>query len=174
MTDPRNAPPGSYRTSVRPIRPDAASPAGWFPPSAGEAAPPVRLREPARSDAASPYDTKTPYDVETRPTAMYRVPWEAARKHRGLPVNPAPRWTPADPRADAPDMRWPSLVRRGPWHIPVVGPTEALRGRTGVPRADVPPAPAPALPALPGQEGQSGWQRAQRAWQESGADWEAT
>jgi hypothetical protein len=102
---------------------------------------------------------------------MYRVPWEAARKHRGLPVNPAARWTPADPRADAPDVPWPSLVRRGPRHIPVVGPTEALRGRAGGLRADMPPAPAP---ALPGQEGQSGWQRAQRAWRESGADWEET
>ena len=93
MTDPRNAQPGSYwtsghgaeagdesrvaaksgRASVRPNRPGAASPAGWFPPPAGEAAPPVRLREPARSDGASPYD------VETRPTSMYRVPWQSAR-----------------------------------------------------------------------------------------------
>jgi hypothetical protein len=68
-------------------------------------------------------------------------------------------------------MRWPFLARRGPRHIPVVGPTEALPGPTSRPRADVPPAPAPALPV---REGQSGWQRAQRAWQESGADWEET
>src|SRR6516164_5060551 len=95
MTDPRNAQPGSYgtpgygagpgkdsrtansgRASVRPSGPGAASPAGWFPPPAGEAAPPVRLREPARSDGASPYD------METRPTSMYRVPWQTARQER--------------------------------------------------------------------------------------------
>src|SRR6185437_16612516 len=145
MTDPRTAQPGSYGTSgygagagedprpaansgsasARPLRPGAASPAGWFPPPAGEAAPPVRLREPARSDAASPSSTRTPYDVETRPTAMYRVPWQVARKHRGLPGRSAPRSVPAGPRADAPEVRWPSLARRGPRHIPVVGPTEA-------------------------------------------------
>ena len=34
-------------------RPGAASPAGWSPPPAGEAAPPVRHREPARSDGNS-------------------------------------------------------------------------------------------------------------------------
>src|SRR5690242_18658565 len=169
MTDPRNAQPGSYWTSVRSNRPDAASPAGWFPPPAGEAAPPVRLREPARSDAASQSSTRTPYDVETRPTAMYRVPWQVARKHRGLPGNPAPRRTQADPHAGAPDMRWPSLVRRGPRHIPVVGPTEALPGPADRLRADVPPAPA-----LRDKEGQSGWQLAQRAWQANGVDWEET
>jgi hypothetical protein len=102
---------------------------------------------------------------------MYRVPREAARKHRGLPANPAAARTPGDPHADAPDLRWPSLARRGPRHIPVVGPTEALPGPTSRPRADVPSAPPPALFV---QEGQSDWQRAQRAWQESGVDWEET
>src|SRR5580693_8432863 len=73
MTDQRNAQPGSYGTSgygaetgeetpmapdsgkasVRSHRPGAASPAGWFPPPPGEAAPPVRHREPARSDELS-------------------------------------------------------------------------------------------------------------------------
>ena len=73
MIDPRSAQPGSYRTSghgaetegqtqvtalsgrasARPGRPGAASPAGWSPPSAGEAAPPVRHRGPARSDGNS-------------------------------------------------------------------------------------------------------------------------
>ncbi len=165
MTDPRNAQPGSYwtsghgaeagdesrtaansgRASVRPNRPGAASPAGWFPPPAGEAAPPVRLREPARSDGASPYD------VETRPTSVYRVPWQSARAdrtrqpqrrpqhpmarpHRGAPDGSGSRGTSPDLRTGAPDMRWPSLTRRGPRHIPVVGPTEALRGRPGGPR----------------------------------------
>src|ERR1700729_4628999 len=73
MIDPRSAQPGSYRTSghgaetgrqtqvaalsgtasARPGRPGAASPAGWSPPPAGEAAPPVRHRGPARSDGTS-------------------------------------------------------------------------------------------------------------------------
>src|ERR1700733_4500492 len=73
MSDPRSAQPGSYRTSgqdaaagshtrfaalsgegsARPGRPGAASPAGWSPPPAGEAAPPVRHRGPARSDGMS-------------------------------------------------------------------------------------------------------------------------
>src|SRR5712675_1847536 len=133
MTDPRNAQPGSYwtsghsaeagdesrpaansgRASVRPNRPGAASPAGWFPPPAGEAAPPVRLREPARSDGASPYD------METRPTSVYRVPWRSARadrtRHplrspqppmarpqRGAPDDSASRGTPPEPWAGAP------------------------------------------------------------------------
>jgi hypothetical protein len=205
MTDPRNAQPGSYgtsgyaagageesrmaansgRASVRPKRPGAASPAGWFSPPAGEAAPPVRLREPARSDGASQYA------VETRPTSMYRVPWQTARQERirrslgrlqapmapargsapadHKPDNSASLGTPPDPRAGAPDMHWPSLTRRGPLHIPVVGPTEALRGRAGGPGVDVPPR---AVPSLLDRERQSGWQLAQRVWQDSGVNWE--
>jgi len=177
MTDPRNESSGSYWTSgrgaeagdeprtaadsgeasVRPNRPGAASPAGWFPPPAGEAAPPVRLREPARSDGASPYS------METRPTSLYRIPWQPARAdrgrqpqrrpqypmarpHRNTPDGSGSRGTSPDLRTGAPDMRWPSLTRRGPRHIPVVGPTEALpgpaaapRGRAGDPGTDVPP-----------------------------------
>src|SRR6202012_124906 len=207
MTDPRNPQPGSYRTSgygagageesrtaansgrasVRPRRPGAASPAGWFPPPArgggppgrpGEAPPRARLGEPARSDGASPYD------METRPTAMYRVPWQTARQERlrrSLGKLQAPMARPtgtpddrvsgddrADDRADAPDMRWPSLTGRGPRHIPVVGPTEALRGRAGGPGVDVPPG---AVPGLLDHERESGWQLAQRVWQDSGVDW---
>jgi hypothetical protein len=172
--------PNSGRASVRPNRPGAASPAGWLPPPAGEAAPSVRLREPARSDGASPYD------METRPTSVYRVPWQSARadrtRHplrrpqtpmarpqRGAPDDPASRGTPPDPWAGAPDMRWPSLTRRGPRRIPVVGPTEALRGRVGSPGVNV---PRGVVPGLLDQERQSGWQLAQRAWQESGVNWD--
>jgi hypothetical protein len=234
MTDPRNASPGSYwtsghgaeagedspaaansgRASVRPNRPGAASPAGWFPPPAGEAAPPVRLREPARSDGAArpatqtqyatqaQYDARAQYDMESRPTSMYRVPWQsaradrarhparrpqppAARPHRGSPNDPASRGpgdpasrgTGRDPRATAPDMRWPSLTRQGPVHIPVVGPTEALSDRPGGPGADAPPGvvPGPLDQERPlAHEQQSGWQLALRAWQESGVNWEDT
>src|SRR5258708_2411618 len=158
MTDPRNAQPGSYgtsgygaeaweqsqtapdagKTSVGPNRPGAASPAGRFPPPAGAAAPPGRLREPARSDRAAPHDMSQ-YDMETRPPSMYRVPWQSVRSDRAhhplrRPQPPAARpRTPTDPRAMAPDMPWPSLMRPGPRHVPVVGPTEALRGRAGGP-----------------------------------------
>ena len=66
-------------------------------------------------------------------------------------------------------MRWPSLARHRPRHIPVVGPTEALRGRAGGPGVRVPPG---AVPGLLDQERQSGWQLAQRVWEDSGADWE--
>ncbi len=66
-------------------------------------------------------------------------------------------------------MRWPSLTGRGPRHIPVVGPTEALRGRAGGPGVDVPPG---AVPGLLDHERESGWQLAQRVWQDSGVDWE--
>ncbi len=124
MTDPRNAQPGSYwtsghgaeagdesrvaansgRASVRPNRPGAASPAGWFPPPAGEAAPPVRLREPARSDGASPYD------VETRPTSMYRVPWQSARADR-TPARGAETAAPGGP--SAPDRARTTPLPRG-------------------------------------------------------------
>ena len=127
--------------------------------------------------------------METRPTAMYRVPWQTARQERlrrslgklqapmarptGTPDDRAPGdGSPndrADDRADAPDMRWPSLTGRGPRHIPVVGPTEALRGRAGGPGVDVPPG---AVPGLLDHERESGWQLAQRVWQDSGVDWE--
>jgi hypothetical protein len=66
-------------------------------------------------------------------------------------------------------MRWPSLARQRPRHIPVVGPTEALRGRAAVPGVSV---PSGAVPGLLDQERQSGWQLAQRVWQNSGVDWE--
>ncbi len=66
-------------------------------------------------------------------------------------------------------MRWPSLTGRGPRRVPVVGPTEALRGWAGGPGADVPPG---AVPGLLDHERQSGWQVAQRVWRDSGVDWE--
>src|SRR5580692_6412563 len=188
MTDPQNAHPGSYgtsgrgsdtgeetrwtsesgRTSARPNRSDVTNPAGWFPPPAGEAAPPVRPREPARSDV--------PYNVETRPTSMYRVPWRSPRPQSAQRPLRTPQLPVARPRrsmpsgnASAPDSRWPSLTRPGPRPVPVVGPTEALHGRAGGPGVDVPPG---AVPGLLGHGRQSGWQLAQRVWQDSGVGWE--
>lgn len=167
MTDSRNAQPGSYRPSgygvegrersrvapdpgggrAWPNRPGAPNPAGWFPSPAGEAAPPVRHREPARSDGPSPYD------VETRPTSIYQVPWRSVRP-----------WS-------APGTPWPALSRPPLRHIPVLGPAEALPGRPGGPAAEVPPA---ANPGLPGHGRKTGWQLAQRAWEESGVAWDDT
>jgi len=222
MTDPRNAQPGSSATSGRdaeaggeprvgaapgkasvwPGRPDAASPAGWFPPPAGDAAPPVRSREPARSDGPAarggppPSGPQPGYVTEPRPPAMRRRPAELA--DRG--------WA-----ARTPDMRWPGPRGQGPRHFPVVGPIEAvgsprdtsptatatatdglgLAGGTAAGQGHPPAAARDAGPAvrgrpggpglnvppgavhgLLGQERQSGWQRAQRIWQDSGVEWE--
>ncbi|MGH3294494.1 MAG: hypothetical protein ACRDP7_22095, partial [Trebonia sp.] len=121
--------------------------------------------------------------METRPTAMYQVPWQTARQERlrrslgKLQAPTAPRTASTqDDRtqdggrpADRADVRWPSLIGRGPRHVPVVGPTEALRGRAGGPGVDVPPG---AVPGLLDHERESGWQLAQRVWQDSGVDWE--
>ncbi len=111
--------------------------------------------------------------METRPTSMYLVPWQTARQERlrrSLGRIQAPASAPPPPPPSL-DTRWPSLAGRGPRNIPVVGPTEALRGRAGGPGVDVPPG---AVPGLLDQDRQSGWQLAQRVWQESGVDWEDT
>ena len=130
-----------------------------------------RRRTPWSTQEASEY-TASEYTVETRPTSMYLVPWQTARQERlrrSLGKLQAP--TAAPPRTPPPpDTRWPSLAGRGPRHIPVAGPTEALRGRAGGPGADVPPGAVPDLRKVR----QSGWQLAQRVWQESGVDWEDT
>ncbi len=148
MTDPRNAQPGSYGTSgygagageesrmavnsgkasVGPRWPGAASPAGWFPPPAGEAAPPVRHREPARSDGASPYAagySASEYAVETRPTSMYLVPWQTARQERlrrslGRLQAPKTRSAPAAPAGRTCAGRRSPAAARGtsPWSAP--------------------------------------------------------
>ncbi len=200
MIDPRNAQPGSYRTSghgaesreanpggsivresQRPAKPAGRGKSGGLVPAAGRGSGP-----PGPAQGASPLGWHL-RSVETRPTSMYRVPWQsaradrrrravrrpqppAARPHRTAPDDDSasPR-TPPDFRAGTPDTRWPSLTRLGPLHIPVVGPTEALRGRPGGPGMDGPPG---AVPGLLDHERQSGWQLAQRVWQDSGVNWE--
>src|SRR6185437_14921188 len=254
MADPRNAQPGSYgpsgygaegreqsrvalnpgRGRVRSNGPGAPNPAGWSPSPAGEAAPPVRHRGPARSDVPSPYD------VETRPTGIYQVPWRSprpangqgplrtpqppvARPRRALPppnrslpaarrgFSDTPRNSP-DAHGGAPDAPWPTLIRQAPRRIRVVGPIEALRSpASNLPAAPRGPVAGPAAtqrpvarpeagqrPAVvaptdarrgrPGNTGvdvprggvpaplsgsSTGWQLAQRAWEDSGAAWEA-
>ncbi len=56
-----------------------------------------------------------------------------------------------------------------PWQPPVVGPTEALRGRAGGPGFVV---PAGLVPGIRDPENRSGWQLAHDLWQESGIDWD--
>lgn len=176
MTDSRNAQPGScgpsgYGAEGRersrvapdsgggrawPVWSGASNPAGWFPSPAGEAAPPVRHREPARSDGPAPYDAKS------GPAPADQV---------------GPR--PAHP-ANAPGAPWPALSRLRLRQIPVLGPTEALNGPPGGPRADAPPTtvagPPRVVAAPPGAVADhghaTGWQLAQRAWEESGVAWE--
>lgn len=167
MTDPRNAQPGSREPSgygaegreqsrvapdpgrgrARPYRPGAPNPAGWFPSSAGEAAPPDRPREPARSDVPSPYA------METRPTSIYRVPWQSPRH---IPV--------VGPTEALPG---PAQALPGPEALP--GAAEAVRGRPGRPGVD---APRGAVPGPLDHGRKTGWQLALRVWKDSGVTWE--
>src|SRR5580692_11550468 len=139
--------PSSGKARAWPERPGpgAASPAGWFRPADGEAAPPFRPgTEPARSDAKA-------------------SPAGAADDDRGgWHRNPQP--APADPvRA-----LWPWVFPTGSRPVPVVGPTEELRDRAGGPET----APPAAVPGSLDPAQRSGWQLAQEVWQESGVTWE--
>jgi hypothetical protein len=66
---------------------------------------------------------------------------------------------------------WPWTFPTGSRHVPVVGPTEALRGRSGGPGMAVPPG---AVAGLLDPAQRSSWQLAQEVWQESGVTWERT
>ena len=66
---------------------------------------------------------------------------------------------------------WPWTFPTGSRHVPVVGPTEALRGPAGGPGMA---APSGAAPGLPDPARRSSWQLAQDVWQESGVTWERT
>jgi hypothetical protein len=132
-----------------PQQPGVASPAGWFQPTGGEAAPPFRHgMESARSDktaeppgyAQASQAQSGHWYKDPQPTAVHRVP----------PL-------------------WPRTFQAQPPQVPVVGPTEALRGRAGGPGLTVPPG---AVPGLPGPERRSGWQLAQQVWHDSGVSWE--
>ena len=66
---------------------------------------------------------------------------------------------------------WPWMFPTGSRHVPVVGPTEALRDRAGGPGWRRRRARSPAV-LDPAQR--SSWQLAQEVWQESGVTWERT
>ena len=96
--------------------PGAESPAGWLLPTDGEAAPPSRPgMEPARSDK-----TAGPPGADG----------DVAAPGSGPAASP-----PYPLRA-----LWPWTFQAGSRHVPVVGPTEALRGRTGGPGMAAPSA----------------------------------
>ena len=148
--------PESGEASARPNRPGAASPAGWLLPADGEAAPPFRQgMEPVRSDdiAEGPGrdDDANGHDAngDDQPGARPGGPRPASLQ----PVSPLGPWS------------FQSRSR----HIPVVGPTEALRGRAGGPGMAVPPG---AVAGLLDPQQRSGWQLAQQVWQDSGVTWE--
>lgn len=181
--------PGSGKTSGWPSRPAAANPAGWFPSPVRGAAPPVRHREPARSDesfahlgSAQPgpaslssilpsFTPHSPASPSLSPaSAGHAAPAQVAPA-QVAPGQVAPAQEgPAQPgpvaAAPAQAEPWPSP---GPQRIRVVGPTEALRGRAGGPGVEV---PRGAVPGLLSHERESGWQLAQRVWQDSGTDWD--
>ena len=133
----------------RPPQPGAASPAGWFQPTGGEAAPPFRPgMEPARSDETAErpgYATVASvpdghWFMDPQPTAVHPVP-----------------------------RSWSRPSSAEPGQLPAVGPTEARRGRAGGPGLTAPPG---AVPGLLDPERRSCWQLAQQVWQESGVSWE--
>jgi hypothetical protein len=142
----------SGEASARPKRLGAVSPTGWFLPADGEAAPPFRHgMEPARSDdLAEASGTNDDDDKGVPDGAWYQDP-QPTSVHQVRAVGP---WS------------FQAGSRR---HVPVVGPTEALRGRAGGPGMAVPQG---AVPGLLDPEQRSGWQLAQQVWQESGVSWE--
>src|SRR5215469_9508683 len=132
------APPGFGSVSARPDWPGVARPAGWFLSAPREAAP---LDEPS-SGPARP-DTRMPGDV---PDSL-----------PGLrPGHESLAWLAA---GESPD---PGQA----WRFPVVGPTEALRGRAGGPGFRV---PRDLAPGPHDQDNRSAWQIARGVWQGSGS-----
>jgi hypothetical protein len=128
--------------------PGAESPAGWLlPTDDGEAAPPSR---PGMESARSDETARAPgVDGDERGGARHQDPQPTAL----LPLR----------------ALWPWTFQAGSRHVPVVGPTEALRGRAGDPAMA---APTGAVAGLLDPAQRSSWQLAQEVWQESGVIWE--
>ena len=162
MTDatlPANGQPADSEQTRDRRRPDAANPAGWFPPAGGEAAPSLRPgMEPARSDETAPPETVPPELVATETVPPETVP---------------PKTVPPEPVATEPPV---TALAAWWWAhtapVPAAGeePVVADPGDPGEPVV------SRAAAALAGHDpvGRSGWQLAQQAWQESGIDWEVT
>jgi hypothetical protein len=147
--------PESGEASAWPMRPGAASPAGWFLPADGEAAPPFRHgMEPARSDDASAPSGANGRGANGRGA-------NGGEQDGDWYIDPQP--TSLQP------LRAVWSFQNGSRHIPVVGPTEALPGRAG---GRGMAGPAAAVPGLLDPRERSGWQLAQDVWQESGVVWE--
>ncbi len=119
----------------------------------GHVAPPGAWQEPSDSAARPPRAWREPQQHE---------PWPAAPR-----PDPMPRAWQAAPSQGSP---WQDVLDEALPQVPVVGPTDALRGWAGGPGFAAPQAapPAPQNPSI-----QSGWQRAQQLWQQSGISWEA-
>ena len=81
------------------------------------------------------------------------------------------RRNPQPASADPVRALWPWVFPTGSRPVPVVGPTEALRGRAGGPGTAPPPG---AVPGSLDPARRSSWQLAQEVWQESGVTWERT
>jgi hypothetical protein len=151
-------------------RSDAASPAGWFPPAGGEAAPPLRPgTEPARSDETAPTQTVPTRAVPTQASAPETRP--AERPATAL----APWWwahTPQIPAAAA-ESRGPADTIPAPANeVPAPADTVPELADTVLVPVAVVPTPTAAALAAADPAGRSGWQLAHQAWQESGIDWE--
>ena len=103
-------------------------------------------------------------------------------------VHPAGWFRPTDDGEAAPPFRpgleparsdeaarpalWPWTFPAGSRPVPVVGPTESLRGRA--PGGPMPAAPVAVAAAVLDPASPSSWQLAQEVWQESGVTWELT
>src|SRR3954447_23270058 len=171
------AQPGSGGASAWPAWPGVARPAGWFLSVPREAAPlGTTDTEPARPDNQSADDDLPVPPVPTAPV-------------------PAPAWLPQAPRAqespsprdDQPGGDWPEYdqlagddtqgwtarpryPRATARRVPVVGPTEALRGRAGGPGFRV---PAGYGFGVQDPANRSGWQIADELWRDSGITWDS-
>jgi hypothetical protein len=151
----------SERAADRPVTawPGVVRPAGWFLSASGEAAPPAGPgTEPVRSDAADRAGLADRAELKAAelPSTHHANHW---------PTDPHPTSVYQTPQSSSLFAGRPAAQSQAP----VVGPTEALRGRAGGPGFPVPPG---AVAGLLDPNHRSGWQLAQDIWHESGVGWE--
>jgi hypothetical protein len=150
-------------------RPGTVSPAGWFPPAGGEAAPSLRPgMEPARTDDTATIKPMAPEPVVTEPVAPEPAARPLALWWWALPPMTGPTET-CEP-ATAPG----AAAQAGTVPVPAGAVSEPTypADAAPVPADAAGPAATAAAPATPDPAGRSGWQLAHQAWQESGIDWE--